>query len=145
VSEIEYTKIERPVEPYSESENPEQWCDVLAWEEARADELQKQVEELTKAKANNSDALTIAYMSGAEDYKIANRELKKQVEELKEVLGYREVNQALRHAYKEPDSWDWDGDGGLLKVYDAYKKSCAIIEEQEKDGWGNPKDNIQDT
>jgi hypothetical protein len=37
---------ERPPEPFSESEDPEQWCRVLAWEEQRADKLQAQVERL---------------------------------------------------------------------------------------------------
>ena len=35
---------ERPPEPFSESEDPEQWCRVLAWEEQRADKLQARVE-----------------------------------------------------------------------------------------------------
>jgi hypothetical protein len=45
---IDYTKIERPIEPYSESDDPEQWCRVLAWEEARADKLERFVKEVAE-------------------------------------------------------------------------------------------------
>jgi len=34
---------ERPVEPAFENENPEQWCEVLAWEEARDDKAESQL------------------------------------------------------------------------------------------------------
>jgi len=31
--QFEEQNYERPVEPFSESENPEQWCQVLKWTE----------------------------------------------------------------------------------------------------------------
>lgn len=46
MSGIDYTKIERPSEPSNESVDPEQWCRVLAWEEARADKLQAENDRL---------------------------------------------------------------------------------------------------
>lgn len=32
-------RVPRPIEPYSESENPERWAEIAAWEENRALEL----------------------------------------------------------------------------------------------------------
>ena len=49
MSELDYTKIERPVEPAFANEDPEGWCEVLAWEEARADRLEQENAELKKA------------------------------------------------------------------------------------------------
>ena len=46
---LDYTKIERPVEPAFENEDPEGWCEVLAWEEARADKAEKDNTELREA------------------------------------------------------------------------------------------------
>jgi hypothetical protein len=43
---LDYTKIERPVEPAFGNEDPEGWCEVLAWEEARADKLEQENAEL---------------------------------------------------------------------------------------------------
>ena len=46
---MDYTKIDRPLEPYSCDEDAEQWVAVLAWEESRADALQAEVERLRGA------------------------------------------------------------------------------------------------
>lgn len=46
---IDWLNIDRPVEPYSENENPEQWCMVLAWEEAQNTALRARVKELEEA------------------------------------------------------------------------------------------------
>ena len=43
---MDYTKIDRPLEPHSCDEDAEQWVAVLAWEESRADALQAEVERL---------------------------------------------------------------------------------------------------
>ena len=46
---LNYTEIERPIEPAFENEDPEGWCEVLAWEEARADRLVEENAELREA------------------------------------------------------------------------------------------------
>lgn len=49
MNNIDYTKIERPVEPAFSNEDPEGWVEVLAWEEARADKLEQEVVELKES------------------------------------------------------------------------------------------------
>ena len=85
---MDYTKIERPVEPFSESENPEQWCRVLAWEEARAEQ----------AEAERDEACALL-----ERYDKVTEELKAEVDRLREFKKQAEflVSQSLinyRHA-----------------------------------------------
>jgi hypothetical protein len=43
---------ERPVEPFSESENPEQWAAIVAWEESRADKAEAENKRLREALEN---------------------------------------------------------------------------------------------
>tara|TARA_R110002020_G_scaffold59996_1_gene163063 strand:- start:49 stop:390 length:342 start_codon:yes stop_codon:yes gene_type:complete len=54
MNNIDYTEIERPVEPAFANEDPEGWMEVLAWEEARADKLEQENKQLieTGHKAN---------------------------------------------------------------------------------------------
>tara|TARA_Y100001956_G_scaffold45096_1_gene43905 strand:+ start:140 stop:370 length:231 start_codon:yes stop_codon:yes gene_type:complete len=49
MNNIDYTKIERPVEPAFANEDPEGWVEVLAWEEARADKLEQENVDLREA------------------------------------------------------------------------------------------------
>jgi hypothetical protein len=43
---IDYTEIERPAEPHSSDDYPDQWQEVLAWEIARAEKAEALVKEL---------------------------------------------------------------------------------------------------
>ena len=47
--QFEEQNYERPVEPFSESENPEQWCQVLQWTEDYVNWLE------SKFTSDNSD------------------------------------------------------------------------------------------
>ena len=53
----DYTEIERPVEPNTCDVDPEQWCEVLAWEEARADRLDEENRKLKEEKEDLKKAL----------------------------------------------------------------------------------------
>lgn len=46
MSELDYTETERPAEPLFANLDPEGWCEVSAWEQARADRLEEENEEL---------------------------------------------------------------------------------------------------
>ena len=46
---IDYTEIERPAEPHSSDDYPDQWQEVLAWEIARAEKAEERVKELEDA------------------------------------------------------------------------------------------------
>lgn len=56
MSIVDHTKIERPVEPAFANEDPEGWCEVLAWEEARADKLEQENAELRAMLKRNKTA-----------------------------------------------------------------------------------------
>ena len=75
MDKIDYTEVERPVEPAFSNEDPEGWVEVLAWEEARADKLEKEVERLNQEKQQLIGA-------GYE----TNKTLRQENEKLREVL-----------------------------------------------------------
>ncbi len=61
MSESDYMKTQRPVEPNNESVDPEQWCCVLAWEEARADSLEAQLRASQEEVEGLREAFNLAY------------------------------------------------------------------------------------
>lgn len=80
MSEFDYTKIERPVEPAFENEDPEQWCQVLAWEEARGDALTERVKELEEAFAKLKVMAMQEREWRIEDSELGNCEAKESLE-----------------------------------------------------------------
>lgn len=103
----DWLKVERPYEPYSESEDPEQWCRVLAWEEAHSDAKDTRIAELEhKLSASESirRALNRLYLfeSGGKTQiraYVRIAELKKRIDELEtELADEREKVERLRDA-----------------------------------------------
>lgn len=57
----QYPEEGRPLEPFSCDEHPEQWCRVLAWEEARGDYYKQQHNKLVEALRYCVEALEGCY------------------------------------------------------------------------------------
>ena len=112
MNNIDYTKIERPVEPAFDNEDPEGWVEVLAWEEARADKLEQEV--------GNLKGLNASYVKANKNLRYdldQALEHAKEVLELKEVL--RDLSEKFEHTItcqgRNPESWG------------AYRKALKLL------------------